>query len=157
MQVKSASRFGRFTPGKTMKTCYCLIRHHAMKTYGGSGGTNLRILDFGARRRWVLSSTPRPLYSLNERKNILDLRGLFFPRMQLTCAHKFSVLTEIAALYRCGSGPIQLSLPSYKPLMKSSLRFMPVDNQTGSAAIVACPLTSHCAGCGNWQGTSKYV
>jgi hypothetical protein len=39
----------------------CLTKHHAMKTYCGSGGIALHILDFGTRWRWVVSFTPRPL------------------------------------------------------------------------------------------------
>jgi hypothetical protein len=33
-----------------------------MKTYGGIGGTAPRILNLGTSWRWVVSSTPRPLY-----------------------------------------------------------------------------------------------
>jgi hypothetical protein len=40
----------------------CLTNHHAMKTYWGSGGIYPHILDLGARCRWVVSFTPRPLY-----------------------------------------------------------------------------------------------
>jgi hypothetical protein len=41
----------------------CLTKHHPMKTYWGSGGIAPRILDLGTRWRWVVSFTPRPLYS----------------------------------------------------------------------------------------------
>jgi hypothetical protein len=34
-----------------------------MKAYWGSGGIAPRILDFGTRCRWVVSFSPRPLYS----------------------------------------------------------------------------------------------
>jgi hypothetical protein len=40
---------------------HCLIKHHAMKTYCGSGGIALRILDLGTRWRRVVSYTPRLL------------------------------------------------------------------------------------------------
>jgi hypothetical protein len=33
-----------------------------MKTYGGSARIALRMFDLGARRMWVVSFTPRPLY-----------------------------------------------------------------------------------------------
>jgi hypothetical protein len=39
----------------------CLTKHHAVKMFWG-GGIAPRILDFGTRRRWVVSSTARPLY-----------------------------------------------------------------------------------------------
>jgi hypothetical protein len=40
----------------------CLTKHHALKTYCGSGGIAPRILDLGTRWRWVVSFTPRPHY-----------------------------------------------------------------------------------------------
>jgi hypothetical protein len=40
----------------------CSTKHHAMKTYWGSGGIALRLLDLGTRWRWVVRFTPRPLY-----------------------------------------------------------------------------------------------
>jgi hypothetical protein len=43
---------------------YCLIKHHAMNTYWGSGGIAPHILNLGTRWRWVVSFTPRPLYPL---------------------------------------------------------------------------------------------
>jgi len=46
---------------------YCLTKHHAMKTYLGSGGTAPRIINLGTRWRCVVSFTPRPLYP--RRKN----------------------------------------------------------------------------------------
>jgi hypothetical protein len=39
-----------------------LAKHHAMKTYWGSGGIVPIIFDLGARRRLVVSFTLRPLY-----------------------------------------------------------------------------------------------
>jgi hypothetical protein len=44
------------------KLSLCLTKHHAMKTYCGSGGIGPRILDLGTRWRWVVSFTPRSLY-----------------------------------------------------------------------------------------------
>jgi hypothetical protein len=41
----------------------CLTKHHVMKKYWGSGGIAQRILDLGARWNWVVSFTPRSLYS----------------------------------------------------------------------------------------------
>jgi hypothetical protein len=45
-----------------VKLSLCLTKHHAMKTYWGSGGIAPRILDLGTRWRSVISFTPRPLY-----------------------------------------------------------------------------------------------
>jgi hypothetical protein len=45
-----------------VKLSLCLTKHHAMKTYWGSGGIAPHILDLGTRCRWVISFTPRPLY-----------------------------------------------------------------------------------------------
>jgi hypothetical protein len=45
-----------------VKLSLCLTKHHAMKTYWGSGGIAPRILDLGTRWRWVVSFTPQPLY-----------------------------------------------------------------------------------------------
>jgi hypothetical protein len=36
---------------KKVKLSLCLTKHHAMKTYWGSGGIVLRILDLGTRWR----------------------------------------------------------------------------------------------------------
>jgi hypothetical protein len=36
----------------------CLIKHHAIKTYWGSGCIASRILDFGTKWWWVISLTP---------------------------------------------------------------------------------------------------
>jgi hypothetical protein len=40
----------------------CLSKHHAMKTYWGSGGIAPCILDLGTGWRLAVSFTPRPLY-----------------------------------------------------------------------------------------------
>jgi hypothetical protein len=42
--------------------CVFLTGHLALKVYCGSGGIAPRILDLGARWRWVVSFTLRPLY-----------------------------------------------------------------------------------------------
>jgi hypothetical protein len=47
---------------KKVKLSLCLTKHHAMKTYWGSGGIAPRITDLGTRWRWVVNFTPRPLY-----------------------------------------------------------------------------------------------
>jgi len=44
--------------GKKVKSL-CLTKHHAMKTYCGSGGIAPRIPDLGTRWRWVVRFTPR--------------------------------------------------------------------------------------------------
>jgi len=41
---------------------YCLIEHHSMKAYWGSGDISPRIIDLGTRWRWVVSFTSRQLY-----------------------------------------------------------------------------------------------
>jgi len=41
--------------------------YHAMKTYWGNGGIASRTLDLGTRWNWVVSFTPRPLYSQGKR------------------------------------------------------------------------------------------
>jgi hypothetical protein len=41
----------------------CLIKHHDMKTYGGSCGIAPCILKLSTRWRWVIRFTPRPIYS----------------------------------------------------------------------------------------------
>jgi hypothetical protein len=45
-----------------LKLSLCLTKHHAVKTYWGSGGLAPRILDLGTRWRLVVSFTRRPLY-----------------------------------------------------------------------------------------------
>jgi hypothetical protein len=44
------------------KVSLCLTKHHAMKTYWGSGGLAPRILDLGTRWRRDVSFSHRPLY-----------------------------------------------------------------------------------------------
>jgi hypothetical protein len=39
-----------------------LIKHYAMKTYGGSGCIDLHFLDLVTSWRWMISFAPRPLY-----------------------------------------------------------------------------------------------
>jgi hypothetical protein len=39
---------------------HCLIKHHAMKTYGGIDAVH--IVNPGTRWRWVVRFTPPPLY-----------------------------------------------------------------------------------------------
>jgi len=40
-----------------------LIKHHTMKTYWGNGDISPRILNLDNRQKWVVSFTPRPLFS----------------------------------------------------------------------------------------------
>jgi hypothetical protein len=77
----SASRPGRFIPRERapgtrwiggsyveciikvkVKFSLCLTKHHAMKTYWGSGGIAPLILDLGTRWRWEVNCMPRPLH-----------------------------------------------------------------------------------------------
>jgi hypothetical protein len=44
-----------------IKLSLYLTKHHAMKTYWGSGGIAPCILDLGTRWRWVVSFTPWPI------------------------------------------------------------------------------------------------
>jgi hypothetical protein len=48
--------------GTKVKLSLCLTKHHAMKTYWGSGGIAPHILDLGTRWRWMVSFTSRQLY-----------------------------------------------------------------------------------------------
>jgi hypothetical protein len=45
-----------------VKFYLCWMKHHAIKTFCGSGGLAPRILNLGARWCWVVSFTPRQLY-----------------------------------------------------------------------------------------------
>jgi hypothetical protein len=45
-----------------VKLSLCLTKHHAQKTYWGSGGIDPRIFNRGTRQRRVASFTPRPPY-----------------------------------------------------------------------------------------------
>jgi len=46
-----------------LTSCSCaLTKHHAMKAYWGTGGIAPLTLDLWTRRRWMVSSTPQPLY-----------------------------------------------------------------------------------------------
>jgi hypothetical protein len=44
-----------------VKFLLCLTKHHAIKTYWGSGVIASRILNLGTKWRLVVSFTPRPL------------------------------------------------------------------------------------------------
>jgi hypothetical protein len=46
-----------------VKLFLCLTKHHAMKTYEGSGGIAPRVLEIGTRLRSVVSFTDRPLHT----------------------------------------------------------------------------------------------
>jgi hypothetical protein len=46
-----------------VKLFCALTEHYAMKAYWGNEGTAPRILDLSTRWRWVVSFTPRTLYS----------------------------------------------------------------------------------------------
>jgi hypothetical protein len=48
--------------GKKVKLSLCLIKHHAMKMYWGSGGIDPHILDLSTRWRLVVRLPPMPLY-----------------------------------------------------------------------------------------------
>jgi hypothetical protein len=50
-----------------VKLFMCLTKHHAMKTYWGSGRTATHILNLGTIWRWVVSCMPLPLYPQGNR------------------------------------------------------------------------------------------
>jgi hypothetical protein len=52
-----------FCKGKFIPVFFFSTEHHAMKAYWGSGDIAAHILDLSTRWRWVVSSTPRPLYT----------------------------------------------------------------------------------------------
>jgi hypothetical protein len=52
----------------------CLTKHHATKTYRGSGGIAPHILNLDTRWRWVVSFTTRPLNLGERRRYALDKR-----------------------------------------------------------------------------------
>jgi hypothetical protein len=47
------------TDNVKLKLFLCLTKHHAMKTYWGSGDIVPRILDFGTRWMWLVNFMPR--------------------------------------------------------------------------------------------------
>jgi hypothetical protein len=49
------------------KLSLCLTKRHAMKTYWGMEVQLHAFFDLGTRWRWVVSFTPRPLYSQGKR------------------------------------------------------------------------------------------
>jgi hypothetical protein len=58
-----------------IKLSLFLTKLHAMKTYWGSGGIALRILDLATRWRWMVSFTPRPLYPRERAPGTHWIRG----------------------------------------------------------------------------------
>jgi hypothetical protein len=53
-----------------------LTKHHAMKTYCGSGGVAPCILDLGTRWRSVISFTPRTLYPQGKSPWVVGSRAI---------------------------------------------------------------------------------
>jgi hypothetical protein len=67
-----------------LSLCFFFTEHHAMKTYCGSGGIGPLILDIGTRR-WVVSFTPRPLYSKGKNPRYPLDRRLGGPQSRSGC------------------------------------------------------------------------
>jgi hypothetical protein len=78
--------------GKRVKLSLCLTKHHAMKTYWGSGGIAPHILDLDTRWSWVVSFTFRQLYPQGESPWYLLDRRLGGPqsRSERGCEEKNS-------------------------------------------------------------------
>jgi hypothetical protein len=73
-----------------------LTKHHAMKTYCGSGGIAPRILNLGSRWKRVVSFTPRPLYFMLRALGTHWIGGWMSPRAGLdTMANKKSVPLKV--------------------------------------------------------------
>ena len=49
--------------GKKNSKVVPVLKRHTMNMYWGNGGKLPRILNVGARQRWMICFTPRPLYS----------------------------------------------------------------------------------------------
>jgi hypothetical protein len=69
---------------KKPKLFLCLIKHYAMKTYGGVE-VQLPILDLGTVWRWVVRFTPRPPYPRDRR-----IGGWVDPRAGLDALEKIN-------------------------------------------------------------------
>jgi hypothetical protein len=74
--------------GKKVKLSLCLTKHDAMKTYWGSGGITLHILDLGNRWRWVVSFTSRPFTSREIALGTHWIGGWVDPRVDLDAVVK---------------------------------------------------------------------
>jgi hypothetical protein len=70
--VRACNTYGK--DGKVNVLPLCSSKHHAMKTYWGSGCVAPRI-NFGARWRWVVSFTFRTLYL----RGLITLMRMFWP------------------------------------------------------------------------------
>jgi hypothetical protein len=72
-----------------VKLSLCFItEHHAVKSYCGSRGKASIILDLGARWRWVVSFTPRPLYPRERAAGTRWTGGRVGPRAGLNAVTK---------------------------------------------------------------------
>jgi hypothetical protein len=60
-----------------------LVPVPAMKAYEGSGGIAQFFLNFGTRRRWVVTYTTRPLYALERASGTHRIGGWVEPRAGL--------------------------------------------------------------------------
>jgi hypothetical protein len=71
-----------------IKLSLCLTQHHAMNTYWDSGSIAPRILDLGTRWKWVVSFTPRPLYTQGNSPGTHWIGGWVGPRAVLDAVVK---------------------------------------------------------------------
>jgi hypothetical protein len=87
-----------------IKLCLCLIKHYSMKKTG-EWSYSSTILDIGTRWRWVVSSTPGPLYPREKSPRYELDRRLFGPQ----------ILSR-----RCGIDKNLLPMPGIEPRPSSS-------------------------------------
>jgi hypothetical protein len=64
----------------------CFSKYHAMKTYWGSGGKDLRIIHLDTRWRWVISFPPLPLYPAGNSPQYPLYRNLSGPQKWFGCS-----------------------------------------------------------------------
>jgi hypothetical protein len=84
-----------------VKLSLCLTKHHAIKTYCGSGGISSCILDIGTRWGWVVSFMPLPLYPQGKSPWYPLDRGLGGPQSRLD--ESMSLNSNSKSWHKCSS------------------------------------------------------